>query len=123
MVERPTCYHVCNSPGTVEDVRHFVMECPAYNAFRTKLNARAEVLVKAASDKCTIPDRDFSALPDVDKFHIILGQRFGDKATEDKLDSCVKRYLRKCWNIRAPLTRAINEALGTSYEARREDED
>ena len=120
--EQRVC-HMCNSPGTVEDVRHFVMECPAYSAFRTSLYARAEVLVKAASNKCTILDRDFSTLPDVDKFHIILGQRFGDKATEDKLDSCVKRYLRKCWNIRAPLTRAINEALGTSYEARREDED
>ena len=114
--------HMCNTPGMVEDVRHFVMDCEGYNDLRGKLLTRLGALVSAAGDKCTIPDSDLGGLPTMDKFHIILGKRFGNKAAEDKVDCYVKRYLRKCWNRRAPLLAAINEVMGTTYEERRDSE-
>jgi hypothetical protein len=50
-----------------------------------------------------------------DQLSVLLGRRISDPAAEDRLDRSVKRYLSKCWNLRAGVTDAVNEALFTSY--------
>ena len=51
----------------------------------------------------------------MDQLAVLLGRRTSDPAAEDRLDRSVKRYLSKCWNFRAGVTGAINDALFTSY--------
>ena len=48
-----------------------------------------------------------------DQFTIIMGRSLGRRKEEDRIDRHVKRFLRKCWNARAPTTTAINTVLGT----------
>jgi hypothetical protein len=47
---------------------------------------------------------------------IILGKRIGVPRLENRIDRATKRYLRKAWNTRGRLTRAINATLGTNYD-------
>ena len=47
---------------------------------------------------------------------IILGKRIGVPRLENRIDRAAKRYLRKAWNARGRLTRAINATLGTKYD-------
>ena len=50
-----------------------------------------------------------------DQLAVLMGKRISDPKAEDRLDRSVKRYLSKCWNLRAGVTSAINDALFTSY--------
>ena len=50
-----------------------------------------------------------------DQLAVLLGRRISDPAAEDRLDRSMKRYLLKCWNLRAGVMGAINDALSTSY--------
>ena len=43
------------------------------------------------------------------QFAVLLGRRISDPAAEDRLDRSVKRYLSKCWNLRAGVPGAIND--------------
>jgi hypothetical protein len=77
--EMRTCL-ACNS-GAVEDVRHFVMECPAYAERRRGL--MDQVARAAQRSSVTIA---FDAAPVEEQLHLILGKRVGDRHFENKVD-------------------------------------
>jgi hypothetical protein len=106
--EMRTCL-ACNS-GVVEDVRHFVMECPAYAGRRRGLLNQ----VAQAAQRSDV-DIAFDAAPVEEQLHIILGKRVGDRQFEDKVDWQAKKFLVKCWNSRAPITEAVNAHFGAHY--------
>ena len=101
------------SAGRIEDVQHFVMECPAYEAKRAAL-LRQTANELAKSDGALKPAA-FTAMSATDQLDVLLGKRIADPAAEDRLDRNVKRFLSKCWNLRSGVTGAINDALFTSY--------
>ena len=101
------------SAGKTEDVQHFVMECPAYEAKRAAL-LRQTANELAKSDGALKPAA-FTAMSATDQLDVLLGKRIADPAAEDRLDRNVKRFLSKCWNLRSGVTGAINDALFTSY--------
>lgn len=105
------CY-VCNT-GVVEDVEHFIMDCPKYAFKRHDLLSRVANILHGSSG--TISSDDFANMPSLAKSHILLGKRIGDPKTEDKIDRMTKRFLTKAWNARHTVTTAINKAMGTDY--------
>jgi hypothetical protein len=103
---------VCHSCGTgvVEDVFHFVCECPVYEVKRVQLMKRVRNVLAGYGKEGW-----FSALDVNARMLILLGQRMGVPVVENAIDRAVKRFLVKCWNIRSPLTAAINHIMGTAY--------
>jgi hypothetical protein len=92
--------------GLIEDVRHFIMDCPAYAPKRAKLLDRVRTLMDSAGA------RAFQDMGEEEKFYTILGKRFGDRKREDQVDRAVRRFLSKCWNAREPATATLDAALG-----------
>jgi hypothetical protein len=74
--------------------------------------------VRAAIDRSPIAltSATFDAMSQGDQCKILLGQRIGDPALENRIDRNIKRYLRKASNIRAPVTASVNAVLGKDYE-------
>jgi hypothetical protein len=103
---------VCHSCGTgvVENVFHFVCECPVYEVKRVQLMKRVRNVLAGYGKEGW-----FSALDVNARMLILLGQRMGVPVVENAIDRAVKRFLVKCWNIRSPLTDAINHIMGTAY--------
>jgi len=99
--------------GKIEDVHHFVMECPKYADKRTGLLRRT--VVELVGSKGNLTAVDFATMQSRDQLTILLGKRFSDPSAEDRLDRNVKRFLTKCWNLRSEVTGAVNDALFTSY--------
>jgi hypothetical protein len=109
--ERRVCFR-CDS-GEVEDIDHFVMRCDATAKHRLACTVR----VRATLRTCTsLSTADFDSLTEVDRLHVLLGRRFGDPGAEDRVDTIVKKFLRKCWASRTQLTLSINELFGTHYD-------
>ena len=104
---------VCRS-GAVEDVHHFIMDCPHYAARRAGLVARVEHVLSRASCDLTAPA--FAGMTSQAQCEVILGRRIGDPIAEDLIDSAVKRHLTKTWNMRAGTAAKINAVLGTAYD-------
>ena len=106
----------------VEDIHHFLINCPAYHFKRTILLERVAAVYNAGSSNCIDPiagpdpPSTFKHKSSKDQALILLGKRFGDPRAEDSVDRLVKRYLAKSWNIRTPITAAINATFGKSYE-------
>ena len=98
----------------VEDVAHFISECPAYSIHRKRLHTR--VFKALDTDAEVIGEADFKKLDAEAQTRILLGQRIGNRALEDSIDTHIKLYLTKAWNIRKPTTEAINRVMGTSYD-------
>ena len=94
----------------VEDVSHFVMDCPAYAHRRFKLFSSVSRAIK-----CTSGNADFDAISKDNKMHIILGKRTGNADTDKNIDRMVKQFLKKNWNLRQPVTSAINSTLNVDY--------
>ena len=90
-----------------ENVRHFLMECPAYQDHRNTLLMYVNRVVR---------DIDFAALSSIDKMYILLGKRTCSADTDRYIDRADKTYLRKCWNKRKPSADAINDVLSTKYK-------
>ena len=85
--EMRTCL-ACNSySGAVDDVHHFIMECPAHAKRRTVL---LNQVTRAAGRSAT--DLDFGALPAGEQLLVILGKRVGDPRFEDKVDWQAKKF-------------------------------
>jgi hypothetical protein len=59
---------------------------------------------------------NFDAMSHKEQCNILLGQRIGDPVAENRIDRNIKRYLKKAWNIRAPVTASVNVVLGKEYE-------
>ena len=106
--EMRTCL-ACNS-GATEDVRHFVMECPAYAERRRGLLSQ----VARAAERSVV-DIPFSAVSVEKQFQLLLGKRVGDRLFEDRVDWQMKKFLVKSWNAREPIKTAINSHFGTDY--------
>jgi hypothetical protein len=109
--EYRTCAACCT--GKIEDVQHFVMECPRYAAKRAALLKQA--VRELTGSNGSVTGIGLASMSAKDQLAVLLGRRISDPAAEDRLDRCVKRYLSKCWNLRAGVTGAINDALFTSY--------
>jgi hypothetical protein len=80
------------------------MECPRYNAQRA-------ILFRDIGARVT----PFNDMQVAEQFHLILGKRTGNLTLDNVIDRMVKRRLKKFWNLRAPISRAVNDTLGTSY--------
>ena len=89
------------------------MECPRYAVKRAALLKQANRELARSNGDVTATG--FANMATKDKLAVLLGKRISDPAVEDRLDRSVKRYLSKCWNLRAGVTGAINDALFTSY--------
>ena len=87
----------------LETVEHFVMECPRYAVQRA-------LLMRDIGNR--LPP--FRSMTDTDKCRIILGRRAGDPRVDNAIDRMAKRRLKKFWNLRAPISRAVNNALKTN---------
>ena len=98
---------VCNT-GAVEDVRHLMMECPAYAARRNTLMQQ----VGHAADRAGVA---FASLPAAEQLPLLLGKRVDSPELENRIDWQVKKYLCKSWSRRTPVTEAINRQLGVQY--------
>jgi hypothetical protein len=101
--------------GEIEDVGHFVMRCPAYTRHRQRMLTDIGPAVNSAVGLAQ-PLRALHTLQDTELLPIILGKRIGVPRLENRIDRATKRYLRKAWNARARLTRAINGKFGTNYD-------
>ncbi len=109
--EYRTCAACCT--GKIEDVHHFVMECPRYGVKRSTLLKRA--VRKLSGPKGDVTAIGFAGMEAKGQLAVLLGKRTSDQATVDRLDRSVNRYFSKCWNLRSQVTGAINDALFTSY--------
>ena len=103
----------CGS-GTVEDVHHFIMDCPCYAAKRADLIARVGLILERSA--CNLTASAFAGMSSQARCAVILGRRIGDPIAEDRIDAVVKRYLTKTWNLRAGVTANVNAVLGTAYD-------
>jgi hypothetical protein len=103
----------CNN-GQVEDVEHFIMRCPSYDTPRgVMLSDARKALDRSPAD---LTASVFGAMSKEDQSHVLLGKRFGDPTAENRIDRSVKRFLRKAWTIRAPVTARVNAVLGKQYD-------
>jgi hypothetical protein len=99
--------------GKVEDVRHFLMECPRYARKRATFMERVGNIL-AGSDG-TLDMDTFGSMDDRNKCAVILGKRIGDVNAENLIDQRTKKFLSKCWNLRSDVTEAVNIILNTKY--------
>jgi hypothetical protein len=88
----------------VETVEHFVMECPRYDRHRA-------ILFRDINRR--LPS--FSEMQTSEKLRVVLGRRTGRLLVDKAIDNMVKRRLKKFWNLRSPISKAINNVLKTSY--------
>jgi hypothetical protein len=103
----------CGS-GKVEDVHHFVMDCPRYARKRAALVAHVGSIVSGSALGAQAPA--FANMSSQGQLEVILGKRIGDPIAENRIDTAVKKYLIKTWNSRTGVTAAINATLGTNYD-------
>ena len=98
----------------MEDVHHFVMDCPRYAAKRASLIAQVGRIISGSA--YNLPVTAFEHMSSQEQCEVILGKRIGDPIAENRIDASAKRYLTKAWNLRAGVTASINAAFGTAYE-------
>ena len=90
--------------AAVETVEHFVMECPRYERHRA-------LLFRDINKR--IPS--FCEMQTAEKLHVVLGKRTGTLGLDKAIDKMTKRRLKKFWNLRAPISKAVNRVLKTNY--------
>jgi hypothetical protein len=99
--------------GKLEDVAHFITECPAYASHRERLNTQ---VTRALEGNEVLSGESYGQMDAHAQTRVLLGQRVGDPTREDRIDRHIKRFLTKAWNIRKDMTATINRVMGTSYE-------
>jgi hypothetical protein len=97
------------SSGEFEDVAHFILRCPS----SARQRARLFTYIDSVRSRAMVGEPHIEG---DEALHVILGKRIGDPRLEDRIDREVKKFLRKAWNARGPLTRAINNTMGTKYD-------
>ena len=114
----PVHDRVCFACGTgaIEDVRHFLMDCPLYARKRAGLIKHVYSVLSTGGSAVT--PHLFKGLCVQVQGEILLGKRIGDPIAENRIDAAVKKYLVKAWNLRATVTTGINAVLGTKYSVR-----
>ena len=82
----PREYRTCAVCGSakIEDVQHFVMECPRYEVKRISLLRQVAYILDQSTGNTTATD--FATMPARDQFSILLGKRISDPAAEDRID-------------------------------------
>ena len=94
----PTC-PMCSS-GQAETLPHFLLHCEAYKTPRARLQA---CLARELPNSHTLSDMELTGL--------LLGGRATHAEAEEALDYEAKRFLKKAWRIRKPVTRFFNDKL------------
>jgi hypothetical protein len=100
--------------GVLEDVHHFIMDCPRYALKRAALITQVGSIV--SSSACDVSVNAFASMSSQGQCEIVLGKRIGDPIAENRIDAVVKKYLIKTWNSRSEVTEHINSVLGTAYD-------
>ena len=100
--------------GKTESVAHFVSECPAYAPHRVRLHEQVARALECSNGN--ISSAAYLAMGELAQTRVLLGQRTGDPVAEDRVDTHVKKFLTKAWNVRAGMTAAVNTVMGTSYD-------
>jgi hypothetical protein len=98
----------------VEDVTHFLTQCPAYNAHRARLYTQVS---RALRFNLVEDEVDFDNQNATRQTRILLGTWLNDKKLEDRIDRHLKTYITKAWNTLSggtPMTHKINRILGRS---------
>ena len=101
----------CNA-GEVETIEHFVMRCQAYEPLRTVLFTRIREIISRFRADQTITFDSLINSSHNDQFLILMGKRLNNPTLENDIDMCVKRFLKKAWITRKPITDRINEVMG-----------
>ena len=106
------CFKRCRMcvGGAIESIKHVIVECSAYARYRSVLfrevdAALCDELTDLGNATCGSMEQD--ALLD-----LLLGCSTGVAVVDCRIDKLVKRYLRKAWRTRKPLTLALNSVLG-----------
>ena len=102
--EYRTCAACCT--GKIEDVHHFVMDCPRYATKRTAL--LQQTVRELTRSNGIVTGIGFASMTAKNQLAVLLRRRISDP-------TAAKRCLSKCWNLRGGGTGAINDALFTSY--------
>ena len=90
--------------GREEDIPHIMLHCPAHQMHRTRMMDTVSVAYKRGNEGA-----QFGALSGEQQIRVLLGAPAGCKLTEVGIDCAVKRFLRKAWKVRRPISLAINE--------------
>jgi hypothetical protein len=92
----PAAHGTCKmcASGRIEDIAHFVQDCPAYATHRAKMLESAPP--------------GFDSLAQPDRLDVLLGKSAGTSKIDDKTDAAVKRFLKKAWRARKWLVVATN---------------
>ena len=98
--------------GEVEDLAHLVTSCPAHARHRDKLHA----VVDAALSRATLTTgahvcRNIAALEPEPQLDLLMGKSIGDAHADARIDSAMKRFLKKAWRGRKWLTMHTNKAF------------
>jgi hypothetical protein len=97
--------------GAVEDVTHFITQCPAYTTHRARLYTQVS---RALRSSLVEDEVDFDNQNATRQTRILVGTCLNDKKLEDRIDRHLKTYITKAWNIRTPMTHKINRIMGRS---------
>ena len=96
--------------GEIESTEHVVTECAAYARYRLALFREVDAALH--DERTALGDATCGSMGQTDLLDLLLGRSTGIAAVDCRIDKLVKRYLRKAWRTRKPLTLAINSVLG-----------
>jgi hypothetical protein len=99
--------------GVLEDVHHFVMDCPLYAIPRARLFEGARRALHCAVGP--VGPQAFDAMAPAAKLLVLLGRRIADPFVENRIDKLAKLYLKKAWTARSRITALINHHMNTTY--------
>ena len=102
---------VCNT-GAVETVEHFVLHCDQYASLRHDLHTRLREIMARFSPDRSLTFKDFTNSSTHEQFLILMGKRLNNPALEKDIDMAIKRFLKKAWHVRRPVTDRTNEVMG-----------
>ena len=98
------CLH-CRS-GVAEDLPHFVFDCPLFAGPRKALwhSITPRIHARLGEAAPALSSRHSTLLT-------LLGARTGFPELDQWIDRCFKRFLKKCWRLRRPITTIVNNTL------------
>jgi len=98
--------------GEVEDLAHLVTSCPAHARHRDKLHAVVDAaLSRVAPIMGVIVCDNIAAIEPESQLDLLMGKSIGDAHADARIDSAMKRFLKKAWRGRKWLAVHINKAF------------
>ena len=108
--EQRTQCMMCSREGAIENMEHVIISCNAYTQHRQALFRGIDAVFRSepknSFHNATCANMGHEALLD-----LLLGGSSGVAAVDHKVDRLAKRFLRKVWRTRKPLTLALNSVL------------